>query len=237
MAIDDSYTKVLLHMNEADASPVFTDESNKVWTTYGTAQIDTAQSKFGGSSGLFDGNSDYIRTPYTSDFNLSGNFTIDTWFRAVSFAAVMSLLGKDKYGVSFDWNIYISNTTTIALYTQGYSQNITVTVPTMSINTWYHVAVVSSSGIVSIYLGGILAGSKSLAITNASQDYITIGCQSWNNPGYFFNGWIDELRISNGIARWTANFTPPTSEYISGGSHSAIRGRRRYCGNVDPRIP
>ncbi|MDI6787615.1 MAG: hypothetical protein QME51_04520, partial [Planctomycetota bacterium] len=76
--IDDAYTKALLHFDGTDASTTFIDESGKIWTRYGNAQIDTAQSKFGGASGLFDGAGDYITTPDHNDFNLgSGNFTVD----------------------------------------------------------------------------------------------------------------------------------------------------------------
>ena len=63
MAVDDSYTKALLHMDGADGSTTFIDESGKTWTRAGNAQIDTSQYKFGGASGLFDGSGDWVDTP------------------------------------------------------------------------------------------------------------------------------------------------------------------------------
>ena len=60
--VDDTYTKSLLHFNGSDGSTTITDESGKTWTAYDNAQIDTAQSKFGGASMLLDGVGDYIKT-------------------------------------------------------------------------------------------------------------------------------------------------------------------------------
>src|SRR5690606_29617491 len=76
--------KVLLHFEGSDGSATFTDSNiggaAKTWTANGNAQIDTAQSKFGAASGLFDGTGDYITTPDHNDFTLgSSDFTIDFW--------------------------------------------------------------------------------------------------------------------------------------------------------------
>jgi hypothetical protein len=81
-SVDDSYTVSLLHMNGTDGSLAFTDESSKIWSPAGNVQIDTAQSKFDGASGFFDGNGDYIETADSEDFNIgAGDFTVDFWFR------------------------------------------------------------------------------------------------------------------------------------------------------------
>lgn len=88
------HTVSLLHFDEADGSTYtkdsaanwsmdgatqFYDESGKVWTASGNAQLDTAQYKWT-ASGLFDGDGDYISTPDHDDFAFgSGDFTIDLW--------------------------------------------------------------------------------------------------------------------------------------------------------------
>jgi len=190
---------------------------NRVWTFNGTAQIDTAQKKFGAGSLLLDVNSDYISTPYTSDFDPSGNdWTIDCWFRAVSFVSPMVLYSKDTYGSNFYNCITLTNSTTIRSTTNAANSYYEVTVPEMSIDTWYHVALVRSAGVVNIYLNGVKYGAGSnMSYTNASQSYVTIGVASWNSPGIFFNGHIDEFRITKGLARWTADFSGslPSSQY------------------------
>jgi YD repeat-containing protein len=76
--VNDPFSVVMLHMNGADGSTTFIDDSNKIWTAAGDAQIDTAQSMFGGASAYFDGSGDYLSTPDSEDFNLGNeDFTID----------------------------------------------------------------------------------------------------------------------------------------------------------------
>ena len=212
--IHDAYTTVMLHFEGADASTTFTDELGTTWTKQGTAQIDTAQKYFGAASGLFDGNSDYLVATINANFDLSGtDWTIDCWFRSSSFAAVQGIIVKAIYGGACDWTVQLIDSTHLACYTNRANTNYTVTVPTMSVDTWYHVAYVRAASTLHIYLNGVKYGTGStMAITNdVIGTYVGIGCTfAGTVPAQFFNGWIDELRVSKGIARWLGNFTPPT---------------------------
>jgi hypothetical protein len=85
---------------------------------------------------------------------------------------------------------------------------------TPSLNTWYHVAFVRASGVCNIYVNGTALSktadnSPDLDIPNVAGDLFIGGKSGFG----FIEGYMDELRISKGIARWTANFTPPTLEY------------------------
>src|SRR6266487_3394688 len=80
-AVDDSYTKSLLHFDGTNSSTTFTDESGKTWTANGNAKIDNSQAEFGGTSGNFDGVVSYLSTGSSSDFSFTGDFTIDTWVK------------------------------------------------------------------------------------------------------------------------------------------------------------
>ena len=214
MAIDHPNTVALLHYWGADASQTFLDESGKSWTAVGSAQIDTAQYKFGSSSGLFNGTTDQIKTAYTTDFNFNGvAWTIDTWFRCTSFAANRVIISKDKYGVNWDWGIEIANSTTFNLHTNGYTTTVTGTVSAMSTNTWYHIAYVHDATNINMYLNGTNFKTQAVTITNNSNEYLSIGSNGWNSPHDFFPGHIAETRVMKGIAFWTANFTPSTSAY------------------------
>lgn len=214
MAGIDSFTKLLLHMDDTG----LTDEMSNPITLHGDAVRSNTRSKFGGYSGYFDGTGDHLTLPYTADFILGNNdWTLDAWFNSNSFAGQQGIVSKDTWGTSFDWCIAITNTTTITLATNKGTQTLIVTVPTMSTDVWYHVAIVRYSGTNTIYLNGIDYGSNAMSITNISQTQITVGCLSWNNPNDFFNGYIDELRISKGIARWIENFTPPIGPYNGAG--------------------
>src|SRR5664280_436737 len=89
-AVDDSNTKILLHMDGSNAGTTFTDESGKIWTAGGNGQLSTNSPKFGTASGLFNGSS-WITTPDSTDLTVgSGDFTIDFWVKR-------STLGTNQY--------------------------------------------------------------------------------------------------------------------------------------------
>jgi len=150
----------------------------------------------GGGSMIFDGVNDYGTVSYNSNFDLSNtNFTLEGWFNSNSFSTLQSLISKDTYGYNFDWSLLISNSTTLTFYSNGTGTNVTATVPTMNTGHWYHYVVTSISGVIRIYLNGVLYQTGSMSISNNSLYYITIGCYSWNNPSGFTNGKISLLRV------------------------------------------
>ena len=104
---NDGFTKVLLQFNGADASTTITDVnaggSAHTWTANGNAQIDTAQSKFGGASLLCDGTGDYVTTPDHADFTLgSSDFTIDCWFQVQCGRRGRSCCSAGRWTTRFD---------------------------------------------------------------------------------------------------------------------------------------
>jgi hypothetical protein len=214
----DDYTKLLLHMNGADASTAFIDSATgKSVTANGNAQIDTAQSKFGGASGLFDGAGDYLTLADSDNWNFgTGDFTIDFWVR-FNVLQDSEFVAQSIDG-SNEWTLMYSHTGT-KIYFQDWGAGVNMYCDwTPSVDIWYHIALVKSenaAGGTKIYIGGV-----SQTLTNAPADYtmsdlatvLTIGRRALTETRYL-NGWIDELRISKGIARWTSNFNVPISEY------------------------
>jgi hypothetical protein len=177
--------------------------------TVGNAQISTTQSKFGGSSIYFDGTGDYLRAPSGQTTTLTGNFTIEFWayrnsgnFRAFAIGDNNLSTGLAlTYNSSFDdWYLYNSNTSQI-------------TAGTLAATTWTHVAVVRSSGSVSVYVGGSsIAAAWSSTATFSGVVYV--GAELYSGTVYSdTNGYINDFRITNGIARYTSNFTPPTTAF------------------------
>jgi len=79
-------------------------------------------------------------------------------------------------------------------------------------NTWTHVALVRVSGTVTLYVNGTAVGSGS-APGNCTGTNLVIG--GYYSTGYLYNGYLDDLRITKGVARYTANFTPPTSTLLT----------------------
>lgn len=212
---DDEYTVSLLHFNDYDGSTDFYDESGKIWTAYGDAQLDTAQKKWT-ASGLFDGNSDYISTPDHADFNMgAGDFTVDMWLRTATIGATQSIAMVQMGGV-YSWLNLQRNTADLKFYmsANGAAWDIVngTTIGVLVADTWYHVAIARSANDLYYFLNGTKIGTidvTGVTFMDATGDlYVgASGTDQW------WNGWIEELRISKGIARWTSDFTPPTLEY------------------------
>ncbi len=216
-SVEDAYTVSLLHMNGADGSQAFTDETGKVWNAYGNAQIDTAQSVFGGSSALFDGSGDYLSAPDSADFDFgSGDFTIDFWVRFNSLSTPQHLVTKLNTSLYGPFAITIDGSYVYcASSSNGTSWGMIFAWPYgghLAVGEWHHFAFVRNGSDWRFYLDGVSRASTTVSQTvmpNITD--VTIGA---NADGSFpLNGWMDELRISKGIARWTNNFTPPASEY------------------------
>jgi hypothetical protein len=203
----------LLHFDGPDGSTTFTDQTGKVWTPSGNAQIDTAQSKFGGASGLFDGSGDYISSASSTDFDLgSGDFTIEFWARpAASITATQIVLAKAAWDGARSFVLGFANGNTVYF---GYTNNginftdVVSSPSAVSASTFNHVAVVRSGSSILIFANGSQVKSESIggSIFTASTSQ-TIGGRP--SDSQYFNGHIDDLRVTKGVARYTANFTPP----------------------------
>lgn len=219
MAVDNIYTVSLLHNNGANGSTTFTDESGKVWTAYGNAQISTAQYKFGGASAYFDGSGDYLTTPATTDFQFGSNdFTIDFWLlylTAGNNKQIFQMGGVCNYYLP-DIMIQEISTTQIKVSCYvGSSLVVSITSASFTASQWHHFAFIRSGNNFYLAVDGALgsASTYSGALDYDSSQPVMIGYQTGQSSAFYYDGYIDEFRVSKGIARWTSNFTPPTSEY------------------------
>lgn len=217
----DSYTKLMLHCDGVDAATTFTDEIGKTVTAVGNAQIDTAQKKFGTASGLFDGTGDYLTVPDHADWNFgSGDFTIDWWYKSNLPIATMGLQFVYSQAADTDnkFDIYYQNTGSVTLEVRTGAANKGVYIWDAAVpdTNWHHYAIVRSTTAAKLFVDGVLiTATESTAFgTNTIDDIAAVAM--FGRRGYaegYLNGWLDEVRISKGIARWTANFTPPTAAY------------------------
>ena len=221
----DQFTKLLLHFKGPDESVDFIDSSpsRKIITAIANAKIDTAKFKFGGSSGLFDGTDDCLTALDSDDWNFADDdFTIDFWEIFNSIAAVQGFFAQSNVGgYSPVMLLYNSVTGKLNLYTSitGAAWSINAQAGTkadFAINTLYHIAVVRHDDEYKVYVDGVADITKTQAgALMDSGGVFTIGANGI--ASIWVNGWIDEFRVSKGIARWTANFTPPASAYSPAG--------------------
>ena len=218
----DSYTKLLLHCDGADGSTTFTDETGKTVTPNGNAQIDTAQSKFGGASGLFDGAGDYLSVPDHDDWALgAGDYTIDLWYRPT--VTLDSAIIDQYVDANNFWQVTLYQGSIYFFHKDGgvvrWYFNTTASV--ISLGITQHIAIVASGSTPYIFVDG---ASKALTITTVRGTLANLAAPLHigrdNANGRYFNGWMDEIRVSKGIARWTANFATPTAEYSNYATNS-----------------
>jgi hypothetical protein len=219
MAVDDAYTKVLLHFNLVGATSDIIDESSKAWTTASSnAEISTANYKFGGGSIAFTGTSDVITTPDHADFTVgSDDFTYEFWLKfAADNATQYYLIDKRGTAANSDAQISIYKTTgkKINVYVgHGGTSISALTDGTIADTNWHHIAVVKYGTELAIYLDGTKGSTVGSATGAIIDNAIDLAIGGTNSGSQALVGNIDEFRFSNGIARYTANFTPPSSEF------------------------
>ena len=211
---DYSNVSLLLHGNGTNGSTTITDNSPtpKTVTAVGNAQISTAQSKFGGASIAFDGNGDYLSTPASSVFSYgTGDFTIEMWLYRIGTG--QQHLYEGRNGTTTNTILlYLNPSNTLTYYANGSIRISSGGVP--AANNWSHVAVCRSATTTKLFLDGTQVGlSYTDTINYASPTSILILGTNDVGSGSYLNGYIDDLRITKGVARYTANFIPPTAPF------------------------
>jgi hypothetical protein len=232
--VADSETKLLLYMDGVEGSVDFVDSSvdPKTTTVFSGAQVKTSQKKFGTGSAFFDGVDDFLFTADSDDWFMdTGNFTIDFWVR---FNSAMSATGVN--GGIFQQYQDLNNNTAIRAYEDGGSYYVGIMIyenggetvdvyteiPSFATETWYHVAVVRGHGGNANDWAVAVDGTFGTAVTDADDwpqwgARVDIGTSNWpGGQAIYQNGFLDEFRISKGVARWTDDFTPPTRQYPTG---------------------
>jgi hypothetical protein len=228
----DNYTKLLLHCDGTNGSTSFPDSSllGHVATAHGSAAVSTAQYVFGGASGKFNCiGTDYLSVADSVDWTFgSGAFTIDfrVRFTATSGASLFSLpLDSNNELLIFQntsghihARILLAGSIVIDLI----GSNVLAT------DTWYHVALVRNGTGFALYLDGSSVDSGTLSDALFDPSEARVGYTLFNGSFSAHDAWIDEVRISKGIARWTSNFVPPVSAYVvsAAGQYTICTGGR-----------
>lgn len=209
---DPHYKRVVLHlpMTGPNNSTSFLDMITATNATrYGDVKISTAQSKWGQGSGYFDGNGDYLKINESSDLNLlSGDFTIELFLKnenpnTTNGGVVICVGSGSGY---WQWLVR-QNVLQINSYSNSYYDFIAnVTLDT----NWHHLAWTKSGSTHRLFYDGAAlsaSGTPPNGDPSLLQGYVGA---NFNGGATSLTGYIQDLRISKGLARYTDNFTPPS---------------------------
>lgn len=200
----------LLHFDGTDGSTDFYDEKlGGNWTGSGNAQIDTAQSRYGGASLLLDGTGDWVDTPDTAAWAFGdGDFFIEASIRVPNTTGTKTIISQWGSSASARaWTFYVNGSTlTLAVHPGSGGSPVFASANGVTANTWHDVACGRIGNTICVWLNGVRSTTASYvgALPNPSS-VIRIGADSnGNNP---FTGHIDEVRVS-ALAGPSGNYTP-----------------------------
>ena len=228
---NDANTKLLIHADGVDGAQVFTDDSANGFTVEdnGNVNTDDGQKKFGATSALFDGNGDYLRVLHDVDMAFNADFTIDFWVRLNSIQQSgtttivrNTFLAKSGYSVPSAWVLLYGGKVGDATDKVRFWNNEVVVLESatdaLTTNRWYHIAVSRSGTTMYLFIDGVLVDTGTNSVNFNAVANLFIGKDGVNfGATRDLDGWMDEIRLTKGVARWTSTFTPPTSAYGKGG--------------------
>jgi hypothetical protein len=214
---DPHWDKVvcLLHFNgtesPTDGSQVFKDEKGNYFAAVGNAQIDTAQSKWGGASLLVDGTTDSCAATY----HLNGcdladeDFTIEFWVRLNTTSGSGDLISHRRLGgnhANGGWLIAWTNNY-VAFYasTDNFNWDVASDLRlgnNLTTGTWYHMAVVREGFQLRTYCDGKMTACIFTEKVISHDPVTRLGIGGEQAGNWCFNGWIDEFRLTKGVARY-----------------------------------
>jgi hypothetical protein len=220
---------LLLHGDGTNSSTTITDSSPspKTVTAVGNAQINTAVTDPFGRTGVgvlaFDGNNDWLSISNAALALGSGDFTVECFARwagdtIAGNTAASNLIDFRTAEPSSQFYLLIrpsgaaTEPQAFQYFVNGAARITSTTIATL--NTWRHVAVVKSLATTTMYVDGVSQGTWADS-TNYTSTTATIGGRfaAISGDQRSLNGYIDDLRITKGVARYTANFTPPIAPF------------------------
>jgi hypothetical protein len=204
---------LLLHMDGTNSSTTFIDDSinNLTVTAYGDVQISTTNKVFGTGSALFDGDGDYLEITDVAPFEFgSEDFTIECWVYMVAGAGGTTIA---RWGGDSNAFFFLVDTPQGVIVYLNNDFIPEVTGGTITPDQWHHVCLVRNGTNLRSFIDGQQVGTTA-TFTNPitpSDTVLRVGGDVFGNIP--FNGYIDELRITKGVARYTSNFIPPTAPF------------------------
>ena len=187
--------------------------SAKTVTVNGNTITSALQSKFYGSSGYFDGTGDYLTLANNSDFDFgSGNYTLEVWVYPTDVSTTRNILSRSFNGGTGNYSGFILSTSNFLETTTQTAWDVTIS-KTLTANTWQHLAIVRNGTTWTYYINGVSVGTgtASGSVPTGPGD-LQIGRRDGQSE---FQGYMGEVRIYKGVAKYTSNFTSVISQVNS----------------------
>lgn len=212
---------LLLHLDGTDGSTIFKDHSasEHTITPNGDVEIDTAVSKFGGASGLWGGTDGRLNMANSTDWDFdTDDFTIDFWVNSSASVLDYLLVITKSNALSvgnFLMTIRMNSSGTINVRISDGTSIFTVQSTTDSSDgSFNHVALVRDSNTLRLFINGTQEATTTMTTAVNWDSSMEVDIGSLNPTTNPFTGSMDEIRILNGLADYTSNFTPPASAYL-----------------------
>ena len=208
-----SITNTSLLLNATNAA-IFDNSMKNDLETVGNAQISTSVKKFGTGSMAFDGSGDYIYPVASPNLAMgTGDFTVEGWIYATGTPSDSPIFECRSTGSATDGFTLTAFSSSVIRVFCGSA--LISSSGTTYVNQWVHLAVVRSSGTTTFYINGTSVGSTTSTINWTNQDVIVGGGRysAGSSINVSFTGYIDDFRITKGVARYTSNFTAPTAPF------------------------
>jgi hypothetical protein len=208
-----SGTSLLLNFTNAG---IFDSSTNNDLALLVNAKVSTTQAKFGTTSSSFGGDNSLVKQISKTTINSSEDFTLECWFyQTAKSSSYVPLICDSSAVYFFPLIIDYGNVNgtfaagAVGLYTTTSGIITTITGGLFSTGTWNHIAVSRSSGTTRLFVNGTVRITTSTALGEFTVDQI--GGASIN--GFTLNGFLDDVRITKGIARYTSDFSVPTAAF------------------------
>ena len=218
--VDPHWASVLtlVRFDGADGTNTITCEKGSVYNANGNVSIAAASAKYGAGGGKFTGAAGYNRWMPASlpipDTYLGAEFTFEAMVRFAAVGVRAIPFSMDSWGTQLlALRLEAENVMTLLGAQNGAGVGAVGTTP-IAANVWYHMAISrTADGTVRLFVDGVLQSSM-VDANNKVISSITIGgCPSYYGQIAGMNGALDEFRITNNVARYVANFTPPTDRF------------------------
>jgi hypothetical protein len=210
-------TNTVLLLNMTNAAVTDASMQTNVSTVGDARSLTTKIKKYNSSMMYFDGTGDWLTIPagQVGAFGI-GDFTIECWFYATTVATANQAIVAQRTGdtaATVGWALSLAASVLTANASNGTTSYAINHQTSILANTWYHAAMVRSGTSITVYLNGVPGTSPQTVVSsfsiNGSGTTIYVAYASSGSVISPLNGYIDDLRVTKGVARYYTNFTPP----------------------------